>query len=418
MSEAKWPPVPAEVTGAQRELMEWLYRVLVERGPWRSLHEACKKVDTGGRGHLQARLGVDKSTVHRWMHAKKMPTEDSLRQFCEHYNKAVEGLDGYSPIPDDERDRALALVTVLQRQNSLAQRLREEHARYDALGRTAAEVQADRDGLLAELADERRTAAERCYALEQRLEMLQARHRRDQRRLRQQRRKGTAEAGRRQREAAVHAAAQDELAQAQRLITELRHALTTSAEAHQQTLTDRDTKLDQSRNELTALRERVAALELDQADRDAADAAVSEAIATVEQAHAQFQHREPDPDHVARRDREEQVIAQLRAADGDPRALRRILRTVATTWSGKDIDGLVFALCCTSMDNDWGPALARRLARKAHVYYWVEPDLGRLLRGPGYGTRMWCQARGIRIVPLTYWPDTFFRPLKEPIGSL
>ncbi|MFE1775549.1 hypothetical protein [Streptomyces sp. NPDC059008] len=361
---------------------------------------------------------MNKSTVRPWMLGERLPTEDSLRLFCEGYNAAVKGSEGYSAIPDDERDRALGLLASLQLQNAPAQRLQEERARYDAVSRTAAEVQADRDGLLAELADERRTAAERCYALEQRLETLQARHRRDQRRLRQQRRKGAAQAGRRRREAAVHAAAHEELAQAQRLITELRHALTTSAEAHQQDLTDRDTKLAEYRDELTTLRDRLTSLELDQADRDAADAAVREAIATVDQAHAQLQHCEPDPDRLAGKAREKEVIAQLRAADGDPPALRRILRTVATTWSDKDIDWLVFALCYMSMDNDWGPALARRLARRARVRYWVEPDISRLVRGPGYGTRMWCLLRGIRVVTLMSWPDTFFKPLKEPIGSL
>ncbi|MEU2058582.1 hypothetical protein [Streptomyces bungoensis] len=418
MSEAKWPQIPREATGARRELLEWLHEVLAERSPWRSLHEACKEVKTGVHGLAEPRLGVNKATVHRWLHDQRLPTPDSLTKFCDSYNKAVEGLDGYSPIPDDERGKALALLADARQQESPEQRLQDQRARYDALSRTAAEVQADRDGLLAELADERRTAAERCHLLEQRLRTLQAQHQRDQRHLRQQRRKGRVETSRRQQEAAAHAAAQQELSNAQRLITELRHTLTTSTEAHEQALADRDATVAEYRSELTAVRDRLATLELRQADRDAADAAVDEAIATVEQAHTELRH-DPDPDTIARRDQQKEVIAQLRAASDDPKAVRRILRTVATTWTNKDIDGLVFALCFTSVYNDWGPSLARCLARTAKVRYWVpEPfSIDRLLRGPGLGTKLWCELRGVRLETHMDWPDTYFRPHKKTAGS-
>ncbi|GAA2244583.1 hypothetical protein GCM10010104_46010 [Streptomyces indiaensis] len=71
--------------------------------------------------------------------------------------------------------------------------------------------------------------------------------------------------------------------------------------------------------------------------------------------------------------------------------------------------------CLKSPGNDWGPALARRLARQARVRYWIpEPfDLDRLVSGPGSGTRLWCQLRGIRLVTPTYWPDTFFTPRRD-----
>ncbi|MEV5880615.1 hypothetical protein AB0L75_41880 [Streptomyces sp. NPDC052101] len=417
MSEAKWPVVPAEVTGAKRELLEWLYEVLAERGPWRSLYEACKEAQTGVRGQSEPRLGVNKTTVQRWMRDETLPEEDKLRLFCERYNKAVEGLAGYAPIPDDERDRMLAVLAGLHLQNTPTQRLKKERARYDDLSRAAAGVCADRDGLLAELADERRTAAERCHAVEQRMETLRARHRQDQRRLRRERRRRTAEAGRRQWEAAVHAAAQKELAQARLLVAELRHALTTAAGVHEQALAERDRQLAGYLEELAAVRGRLAALELDQADREADDAVIGEAIATVEQAQAQLHQQHPDPGRLARTAREDEVIAQLEAADGDLRAVRGILRTVASTWSDDDIDLLVVSLCFTSVQNDWGPALARRLARRARVHYWVEPDLRRLLRGPGYGLRMWCLLRGVRISSQDVWPETFYKPLEELIGS-
>ncbi|KDN74852.1 hypothetical protein DF19_27610 [Streptomyces olindensis] len=379
------------------------------------MDEACKQVKNHDTGVSESRLGVDRATLRRWMEQKRLPRANTFKTFCKRYNNAVEDLDGYSPISDKDRDWALALLDRIRQEESPEQQLQDERVQYDSLSRVTAEVQAERDGLLAELADERRTAAEHCYAVEQRLHKLQARHRRAQRRLRQERRKRTAEAGRRQREAAVHAAAQEELAQAQRIIADLRHALTASAEAHERALADRDTKLAEYRDELTALRDRLAALNMSQADRDAAGAVVGDAITTAEQAHAQLQHREPDPDQLARRARQQEVIARLRAAGSDAQAVRRILRTVAATWSDEDIDMLVLVLCLKSPGNDWGPALARRLARQAHVRYWVPPepfDVERLVRGPGYGTRLWCQLRGIRLVTRMSWPDTFFKPLR------
>lgn len=176
-------------------------------------------------------------------------------------------------------------------------------------------------------------------------------------------------------------------------------------------------KLTQCQEGLTAMANRFAASDMPPADRDAAGTAVGDAIDAAQD--IRVLRREPDPDQHARRARAKEMIEQLRAAAHDARALRGLLRTVAATWSADDIDLLVVTPCLTSRDDGWGPGLARCLARQARVRYWVpEPySLDRLVRGPGHGTRLWCQLRGVRLEPRMYMPEPF-SPFRKPAGTL
>lgn len=93
---------------------------------------------------------MNKTTVHRWMRSETLPMPDKLKEFRENYNTAVKGLDGYSPIGDDERDRALALLHRARQEQRRARTAEARRRQRQAAMHAAARTLTERDTALAE----------------------------------------------------------------------------------------------------------------------------------------------------------------------------------------------------------------------------------------------------------------------------
>ncbi|MBK3623911.1 hypothetical protein JHN59_03470 [Streptomyces sp. MBT49] len=80
------------MTADHRAFMIWLTDMLA-RGGWTSLGQAAKKVmtlDARGVSVEQPRLGIDKSTLSRWLAGQHLPAETSLRMMLERLNACIE----------------------------------------------------------------------------------------------------------------------------------------------------------------------------------------------------------------------------------------------------------------------------------------------------------------------------------------